>query len=99
VEREVEAGEWQRLNEFEAYRRRSRQGKIITTYRCISNRINQLLGFYYQLVKNNPKKSVKLLEEIKRLRFLQNFLLDCLLLEKTGELKPGKIPPELENLL
>lgn len=95
---EIDAGEWTRLPEFLSYRRRSRQGKIIATYQAISNRLNQLVALYYELVKENPQRSLKLLKEIKRLRFLQKFLLDCLVWEQKGELEEHDIPEELREV-
>ncbi|RJQ26814.1 hypothetical protein C4577_02800 [Candidatus Parcubacteria bacterium] len=95
---EIEAGEWTRLNRFETYNRRSRQGKIIAVYQAVSNRLNQLVQLYYEMVRNSPEKAVRLLKEIKRLRFLQGFLLDCLTWEERGELEDHEIPLELEGL-
>lgn len=94
---EIRAGEWQRLKEFATYRRRSRQGKIIATYQAISNRLNQLVQLYYELVRASPQKSLRLLKEIKRLRFLQSFLLECIIWEEMGELEDQEIPLELEG--
>lgn len=99
LDSEIKAGEWQRLYEFPSYQKRSRQGKIIATYKAISNRLNQLIDLYYELVRNSPDKAVRLLKEIKRLRYLQSFLLDCLIWEERGELKDHPIPPELADLL
>lgn len=99
LDQEITAGEWQRLTEFETYRRRSRQGKIIATYQAISNRLNQVVALYYQLVRNNPQKAIRLLIEIKKLRFLQSFLLDCLIWEEQGVLEDQKMPPELEGMI
>ena len=99
LDREIQAGEWQRLNEFPSYKRRSRQGKIIATYQAISNRLNQIVQLYYQLVRDNPEKALRLLSEIKKLRSLQSFLLDCLIWEEKGELADHKVPQELEDLI
>lgn len=99
LEEEIKAGEWQRLKEFAAYNRRSRQGKIIATYQAISNRLNQLVALYYELVRNYPDKSVRLLAEIKKLRVLQEFLLNCLIWERQGKFEENDIPPELEGLI
>lgn len=99
LDEEINAGEWQRLNEFPSFRKRSRQGKIIATYQAISNRLNQLVALYYQFVRNHPDKAVRLLMEIKKLRYLQEYLLNCLIWEERGELKDSDIPPELSDLL
>lgn len=97
LDEEIRAGEWQRLKEFAAYRKRSRQGKIIATYQAISNRLNQLVALYYELVRNSPDKALRLLKEIKRLRFLQSFLLECIIWEKEGQLEDQEMPLELEG--
>ena len=99
LEEEVKAGEWTRLNEFGAFQRRSRQGKIIATYQAISNRLNQLVSLYYELVRNNPQKSVRLLREIKKLRSLQEYLLKCLIWEEEGDFESHPVPEELMNIL
>lgn len=75
---EVRAGEWQNLKKFKTYQQRSRQGKIIATYQAVSNRLNQLVALYYKFVSAQPGKAVKMLEELRRLRFLQEVLLNCL---------------------
>src|SRR5688572_3761639 len=82
LDREIRAGEWKRLREFASYRRRSRQGKIIATHQAISNRIVQLEKLFYELVRNHPEKAEKLLGEIKRLRFLKEYLLQALIWEE-----------------
>ncbi|MCL4354548.1 hypothetical protein M1349_03730 [Patescibacteria group bacterium] len=99
LQEEIDAGEWQRLREFETYKKRSRQGKIIAMHQAISNRIKQLELLFYQLVANHPQKAKKLLEEIKRLRFLREFLLQCLIWEERGELEDHDMPGELESLI
>lgn len=76
---EVRAGEWQSLRRFKTYQRRSRQGKIIATYQAVSNRLNQLVALYYKFVSLEPSKAVKLLEELRKLRSIQEILLNCLI--------------------
>lgn len=99
LEVEIQAGEWQRLSEFDAYRKRSRQGKIIATYQAVANRLSQLVTLYLTLVRSNPQKAIKLLKELKKLRFLQSYLLDCLVWEEQGEFSKHELPQELEGLL
>ena len=99
LEEEIKAGEWKNLKRFEAYRQRSRQGKIIATHQALSNRIKQLEYLFYQMVKENPKKSVKLLAEIKKLRFLLDFLLHALIWEEQGEIDEHDFPEELEGAI
>lgn len=75
---ELKAGEWQNLSRFKTYRQRSRQGKIIATHQAVSNRLNQLEVLYYKLVSNNPEKGAMMLSEIKKLRIVQDILLQCI---------------------
>src|SRR3990170_7517342 len=82
---EVRAGEWQNLKKFKTYQKRSRQGKIIATYQAVSNRLNQLVGMYYKFVGSNPKQAKKMLDELKRLRLIQEILMNCLVWEPQGE--------------
>ncbi len=78
IDIEIKAGEWQNLKKFKTYQRRTRQWKIIATYKAISNRLNQLVSMYYSLVRDNPKQGEKMLKELKKLRMLQEILLQCM---------------------
>jgi hypothetical protein len=75
---ELKAGEWKNLSRFKTYRQRSRQGKIIATHQAVSNRLNQLEQMYYKLVRDNPARGERLLSEIKKLRLIQDILLQCI---------------------
>ncbi len=75
---EIRAGEWQNLKKFKTYQKRSRQGKIIATYQAVSNRLNQLVALYYKFVSGNPKEAKKMLSELRRLRLIQEILMNCL---------------------
>lgn len=99
LDAEIKAGEWQSLKRFKTYRNRSRQGKIIATYQAISNRLNQLVGMYYRFVRDNPKQAAKMLDELRRLRLLQEVLLNCLVWEPAGDLERDMIPGELWELI
>lgn len=99
LEIEIKAGEWQNLRKFRAYLRRSRQGKIIATYQAISNRLNQLVGLYYKFVAKNPKQAAKMLVELKKLRFFQEILLQCLVWEPKGQLKKDLVPKEVWEMI
>lgn len=96
---EVRAGEWQNLKKFKTYQKRSRQGKIIATYQAVSNRLNQLVSLYYKFVAVDPTKAAKMLDELRRLRFLQEVLLNCLIWEPQGQLEKSKVPEEVWNLI
>jgi hypothetical protein len=96
---EVRAGEWQNLKKFNTYQKRSRQGKIIVTYQAVSNRLNQLVAVYYKFVANNPKQAEKMLGELKRLRIIQDILMNCLIWEPKGELQKDMVPVEVWELI
>jgi hypothetical protein len=96
---EIRAGEWQSLNRFRSYQKRSRQGKIIATYQAVSNRLNQLVSMYYSFVNKNPKEAEKMLTELRKLRLLQEILLNCMVWEPKGELNKDMIPQELWDLI
>lgn len=96
---EIRAGEWQNLKKFKTYQKRSRQGKIIATYQAVSNRLNQLVGLYYRFVSNNPKEAAKMLEELRRLRLMQEILMNCLVWEPQGKLEKDMVPADLWELI
>lgn len=96
---EVRAGEWQNLKKFKTYQRRSRQGKIIATYQAVSNRLNQLVALYYKFVSIDPQKGEKLLKELKKLRLIQEILLNCLTWESKGGIEKNMVPKEVWELI
>ena len=96
---EVRAGEWQNLKKIKTYQRRSRQGKIIVTYQAVSNRLNQLVALYSKLVSKNPKQGEKLLGELKRLRNIQDILVQCLVWEPKGQLNKGMVSKEVWEMI
>ena len=96
---EIRVGEWQNLKKFKTYQRRSRQGKIIATYQAVSNRLNQLVALYYKFVSNNPQKASMMLEELRRLRLIQEILLNCLVWEPQGKLEKYMVPTEVWDLI
>lgn len=99
LDREILAGEWENLTKNEFYHKRTRAGKIIAMHQAISNRIKQLEKLFYPLVRDHPEKAEKLLADIKKLRFLQQYLLQAYAWEEQGELDEHEIPKELEELL
>ena len=99
IDGEIQAGEWQNLRRFRAYQQRSRQYKIIATYKAISNRLNQLVSLYYKLVGTNPKQGAKMLKELKKLRLMQEILLQCMVWEPKGELEKSMVPGEVWELI
>lgn len=96
---EIKAGEWQNLKKFKTYQKRSRQGKIIATYQAVSNRLNQLVALYYKFVSGNPKEAKKMLDELKKLRLIQEILLNCLVWDPKGQLKKDMVPQEVWDLI
>jgi len=96
---EIRAGEWQNLKKFKTYQKRSRQGKIIATYQAVSNRLNQLVALYYKFVSGNPKEAKKMLSELRRLRLIQEILMNCLVWDPKGQLKKDMVPSEVWDLI
>ncbi len=96
---EIRAGEWQNLKKFKTYQKRSRQGKIIATYQAVSNRLSQLVALYYKFVSGNPKEAKKMLDELKKLRLIQEILLNCLVWDPRGDLKKEMVPQEVWDLI
>ena len=96
---EVRAGEWQNLKKFKTYQKRSRQGKIIATYQAVSNRLNQLVGMYYKFVGSNPKQAKKMLDELKRLRLIQEILMNCLVWSREAGSGSARDPKELKDMV
>ncbi len=99
LDAEIGAGEWETLKKFKTYQRRSRQWKIIATHRALANRIKQLEILFYKLCSDNPKKSERLLIEIKRLRLFQEILLQCMVWEPKGKLEKDMVPKEVWDLI
>lgn len=99
LNQEIQAGEWQTLGRFKTYQKRSRQGKIIATYQAISNRLNQLVSLYYKFVATNPSEAAKMLNELQKLRLMQEILLNCLVWEPKGELERDMVPQEIWELI
>lgn len=99
LDAEIQAGEWQQLRRNKTYQKRSRQGKIIATYQAVSNRLNQLVGMYYKFVGMNPREASKMLSELRKLRLIQEILLNCLVWEPAGELKKDMVPREVWELI
>ena len=99
IDAEIAAGEWETLKNFKTYQKRSRQGKIIATYQAVSNRLNQLVALYYTFVGKNPKEGAKMLDELRKLRLIQEILLNCLVYEPKGQLEKDMVPEEVWELI
>lgn len=99
LDKEIKAGEWENLSKFRSYQRRSRQGKIIATYQAVSNRLNQMVALYYKFVSTNPKQATKMLMELRKLRYMQEVLLNCLVWEPKGSLEKDMVPKEIWELI
>jgi len=96
---EIRAGEWQSLRRFKRFQQRSRQGKIIAMHQAVTNRLAQLNKLFYPLVAKHPKQAEKLLMELRKLRLMQDFLLQCLVWEKNGELTKDMVPQEVWKMI
>lgn len=93
------AGEWQMLTKNDVYKGRSRSAKIIAMHQAISNRIKELEKLFYPLVRNYPEKAQKLLDEIKKLRVLKDYLLQAYVWDRQGVFTEDDIPEELKKFL
>jgi hypothetical protein len=99
LDREILAGEWENLIKNETYKNRTRGGKIIAMHQAITNRIKELEKLFYPMVRDYPQKAEKLLEQIKKLRQLQQFLLQAYVWEEQGILTEDDMPEDLEELI
>jgi hypothetical protein len=99
IDIEIKAGEWQNLKKFKVYNQRSRQWRIIATYQAVNNRLNQLVKLYYEIMRDHPDRGDKLLQELRKLRLMQEFLLQCMVWEPKGELKKEMVPEEIWKLI
>ena len=99
IEREIQAGEWMRLCRYKAYKRRSRQGRILAVYQALSNRLDQLVKVYYQLVREDKSMAAaeKMLKEINHLREIRERLLLWLTWNE-NEVQP-QLPDEVEAII
>lgn len=99
LDREIQAGEWMRLCRYKAYKRRSRQGRILAVYQALSNRLDQLVKVYYKLVREDKsiKAAEKMLKEINHLREIRERLLHWLTWNES-EVQP-QIPDEVEAII
>ncbi len=99
LDAEIQAGEWQSLRKYKTYQTRSRQWKIIATYQAVNNRLNQLVKLYYELLRDKPKDAERMLNELRKLRLMQEFLLQCMVWEPKGQLKRDMVPKEIWELI
>ncbi len=99
LDREILAGEWMRLCRYKAYKRRSRQGRILAVYQALSNRLDQLVKVYYQLVREDKSMAAaeKMLKEINHLREIRERLLLWLTWNE-NEVQP-QLPDEVEAII
>lgn len=96
---EIKAGEWQNLRKNSRFVHMSRQGKIIMMHKAVTNRLNQLNALFYPLVGKHPRQGEKLLVQLRKLRLMQDYLLQCLVWEERGELEKGMVPDEVWKLI
>ncbi len=99
LEQEILAGEWIKLCKYKAYKRRSRQGRILAVYQALSNRLDQLVKIFYELARKNRslKTAEKMLKEINHLREVRERLLFWLTWNE-NEIQP-QLPDEVEEII
>ncbi len=101
---EVRAGEWKQLKKQTAFQQRNRQGKIVALYQAVSHKLTMLIVEYCQYlteteVAENPALQEKTLTELKKLRMIQDILLNSALWECEGTLEKSMIPGEVWEMI
>lgn len=99
LEQEIIAGEWMKLCKYKAYKRRSRQGRILAVYQALSNRLDQLVKVFYELAREDRslKAAEKMLKEINHLREVRERLLFWLTWNE-NDIQP-QLPDEVEEII
>lgn len=98
LDNEIQAGGWKNLGSFVAYKTSSRQKKIFLTYQAVSSNLYHVISLYLISVRDGAVPE-DLLTELKKLRMIQDILLNCLLWEPEGELDKNMIPQEVWDLI
>lgn len=96
---EIRAGEYQNLQKIKLYQQHPRQGKIVAAYQTISNRLNQLVQRYTVSRSKNSKEAEIILQELRKLRFMQEILFTALIWEVEGQLDRDMIPRDIWELI
>lgn len=100
LEAEIEAGEWDRLNEFEVYRKRTREGRIMAMTRAIGKRIEFYRSTFFTLARNfNDDKAKTVHRKQKKLERYQGLLAQFVAWEPYASEKLPKFPAELDTAL
>ena len=58
-----------------------------------------MVALYYKFVSTNPKQATKMLMELRKLRYMQEVLLNCLVWEPKGSLEKDMVPKEIWELI
>lgn len=96
LDTEIQSGGWRNLRKFRPYQDSSRQQKIFFIYQAVSSNLSQVIAMHITLEGDQREES---LTELKKLRMIQDILLNCLLWEQEGELERGMIPEEVWELI
>ena len=95
----ISIGEWEKLYIHHEYQKMARSTKIVTLHKAMRVREAELVKMFYEIVSVNPSRGGEFLnKKVKRIRFLMEFLKDCLMWEQMGEI-PTDVPKELRNHL
>jgi len=95
----ISIGEWEKLYVHPEYQKMARSTKIVTLHKAMWVREAELVKMFYEIVSVNPSRGGEFLnKKVKRIRFLMEFLKDCLMWEQMGEI-PTDVPKELRNHL
>ncbi len=98
LDTEIQTGGWRNLKKFTVYQTYSRQQKIFVTYQALSNDLCHIISMYLLTTEDEYQK-VELLTEFKKLRMIQDILLNCLLWEHSGNLEKDMIPLNVWELI
>jgi len=99
LDKEIQAGGWKNLKKLAAYKSSSRRQKIVVVYQAVSNSLSNIAVQYAATAVKNPKKADTLLTELKKLRMIQDILLNCLIWEPRGQLERDMIPQDVWDLI
>jgi len=90
LDTEIQAGGWKNLKQHPVFQQYPRKHRIFLAYQALSNKLFSVIADHLQ-----GEGSEKLLTELKKLRMIQDILLNCLLWEHAGQLEKDMVPEEV----
>jgi hypothetical protein len=98
LDTEIQAGGWRNLRKFSTYTAYSRQERIFLVYQAVSNSLQEVVSTYL-ISPTEEGEADGILTELKKLRMIQDILLNCLLWEPKGQLEKDMVPKEVWDLI